>query len=69
MTAELDVPKADPRDIARPNRRRDPRPANTKSSPMTTTRAVKSGLSQDLSTLYGEQLRKLAQNAPEAVVS
>ena len=63
MTAKLDVPKADPRDIAR----------ETADAILTgedevladqTTRAVKSALSKDLSTLYGaEQLRKLAQNA------
>jgi NAD(P)-dependent dehydrogenase (short-subunit alcohol dehydrogenase family) len=63
MTAKLDVPKADPRDIAR----------QTADAILTgeyevladqTTRAVKSALSKDLSTLYGaEQLRKLAQNA------
>ena len=68
MTAKLDVPKADPRDMAH----------QTADAILTgeyevladeTTRAVKSGLSKDLSTLYGaEQLRKLAQNTPVEVV-
>ena len=69
MTAKLDVPKADPRDIAR----------QTADAILTgeyevladeTTRTVKSRLSKNLSTLYGaEQLQKLAQNAPEELAA
>ena len=69
MTAKLDVPKADPRDIA----------CQTADAILTgeyevladeTTRTVKSRLSKNLSTLYGaEQLQKLAQNAPEELAA